>query len=99
MDADRDNSTKPSVRLFLYYAALGLLPVWLVAGYILYDSQYGLTAPWFLFFLPLTIFMAAVGFGAHLSLRRSFDTISVYAIGTAVYFSIPLIAILLLKVL
>lgn len=99
MEADRNSLTRPSVRPFLYYAALGLLPVWMVAGYVLYDSQYGLTLPWFLLLLPFTLFMAAIGFGAHLFLRRSLDAVSSYALGTIVFFAIPLVAYLVLKAL
>ncbi|WP_448228416.1 hypothetical protein [Pseudoxanthomonas mexicana] len=99
MDADHSKLTKPPVSLFLYYVVLGLLPVWIVAGYILYDSQYGLTLPWFLLFLPFTIFMAAIGFGVHLYLCRSWDATSCYALGTTVFFAIPLIALLIVKVL
>ena len=99
MDADPENLTKPSLRPLLYYAALGFLPVWVVAGYILYDSQYGLTIPWLLFFLPFTILLAAVGFGVHLFIRRSYGSVSSYALGTAVYFAIPSLAFLILKAL
>lgn len=99
MDADRSKLTKPPVSSFFYYAVLGLLPVWVVAGYIIYDSQYGLTLPWFLLFLPFTILMAAIGLGVHLYLRRSWDATSSYALGTTVFFAIPLLAFLILKVL
>lgn len=99
MDADRNEPKRPSVRPFLYYGALGLLPVWVVAGYVIYDSQYGLTVPWFLLFLPFTIFMAAIGLGVHLYLRPSWDATSSYALGTTVFFAIPLIVFLVLKVL
>lgn len=87
--ADRSKLMKPPVSPFFYYAALGLLPVWVIAGYIIYDSQYGLTLPWFLLFLPFTILMAAIGLGVHLYLRRSWDATSSYAPGTTVFFCDP----------
>jgi len=99
MDAAPENLPKSSIRPFLYYLALGLLPVWVVAAYVLYDSQYGLTLPWFLLFLPITFFMAAIGFSVHMAFRRSLDAVSSYALGTTVYFAIPLTSFLISRVL
>ena len=99
MNADRERSTRLWTWPFLYYVGLGLLPVWVVAGYIVHDARYGLTLPWMLLFLPVTFLMAAMGFAAHVFLRRSLDAISSYALGTTVYFAVPLIAFLVTRVL
>ena len=99
MNADRERSTRPWTWPFLYYVGLGLLPVWVVAGYIVHDARYGLTLPWMLLFLPVTFLMAAMGFAAHAFLGRSPDAISSYALGTTVYFAVPLMALLVTRVL
>ncbi|UOV03999.1 hypothetical protein MUU75_12620 [Pseudoxanthomonas mexicana] len=52
-----------------------------------------------LLFLPVTFLMAAMGFAAHAFLRRSQDAMSSCALGTTVYFALPLIALLVTKVL
>lgn len=52
-----------------------------------------------LLFLPVTFLMAAMGFAAHAFLGRSLDATSSYALGTTVYFAVPLIAFLVTRVL